>query len=194
MNAFADPTGKAKAGIAADFDGTLGRLQLYDVQMSSLFVSESHALQALAPLAGQPAGVVAQLARQSADVTALMQSVLWDANTKIYRQVDASPKRRGFSAAISPTSFYPMIAGVATVPQAEAMVTGHLTNASEFCVDPGTDFADPARPSCPFAVRPPAAPAQRANSPTISLSCRPFRAATPTSTTTATGEAGLGGP
>ena len=48
---------------------------------------------------------------------------------------------QGFSPAISPTSFYAMIGGVATVEKAERMVAEHMTNVSEFCVDPGPEFA-----------------------------------------------------
>ena len=117
----------------ASYDKAKGRLQLYDVQMSSLFVAESKALQKLAVAVGDTAAV-AMLKQQCDNIGALINGVLWDEATGIYRQVDASNLSRGFSPAISPTSFYPLIAGVASTARAQRMVNGYLTNASEFCV------------------------------------------------------------
>jgi len=69
--------------------------------------------------------------------------------------LQASPNKLGFSPSISPTSFYAMIGGVATVAKAERMVADHMTNASEFCVDPGPEFAthsNTTAPECPYAL------------------------------------------
>jgi hypothetical protein len=121
--------------IPASFDAAKGRLQLYDVQQSALFVSEARALQKLAAVSGN-SEAIPQLKTRADSMAALINGLLWDEATGIYRQVDASPAGRGFSPAISPTSFYPMIAGMAGVDQAERMVKGYLTNASEFCVRP----------------------------------------------------------
>jgi hypothetical protein len=64
-----------------------GRLELYDVQMSALFVSESKALQELAPIAGgsAPAGVLPMLEQQAKTMARLVNSSLWDNQTGIYR-------------------------------------------------------------------------------------------------------------
>jgi neutral trehalase len=120
-------------GVGAEWDVVRHRLQLYDVQQSALFVSESHALEALAHLCGH-GDVVPLLQAQRRAMSAAINRVLWDEGSGIYRQVDASPKQRGFSYAISPTSFYPMLGGVPTAAQATRLVADHLTNASEFCV------------------------------------------------------------
>ena len=47
-----------------------------------------------------------------------------------------------------------MMAGIPSTEQAERMVADHLTNASEFCVDPGEDFASETsvQGACPFAI------------------------------------------
>ena len=45
------------------------------------------------------------------------------------------------SAKVGPTSFFPMQSGAATVAQAEAMVTGWLSNRSRFCVSADWPFA-----------------------------------------------------
>jgi putative isomerase len=126
-------------GVAADWDAQASRLQLYDVQQTALFAAEAQALQVLANATGNTAAVP-QLAQRQATVAAALNSVLWDNNTGIYRQVDASPSARGFSPSLSPTSFYPMISGAASAEQADRMVAGFLTNPAEFCVDPGPGF------------------------------------------------------
>eukprot|EP00040_Diaphanoeca_grandis_P024748 m.136415 g.136415 ORF g.136415 m.136415 type:complete len:891 (+) comp29849_c1_seq1:147-2819(+) len=133
----------------ASYDGVANKLQLFDVQMSSLFVSESRNLQALASNIAGTTPVVAQLKAQADSTAVLLNKVLWDNATGIYRQVDASPMKQGFSSAISPTSFYPMLGGVASADQVERLVRDHLTNASEFCVDPGEAFGEA---TCPFAL------------------------------------------
>jgi neutral trehalase len=93
------------------------------------------------------------LKRQSTAMSARINTKLWDDATGIYRQLDANPmKRRGFSAAISPTSFYPMLAGIASTERAERMVREHLTNASGFCVDPGDAFRRAGEARCAYAL------------------------------------------
>ena len=121
-------------GRGAEWATASHRVELYDVQQSALFVSESLALEALANVTGNVV-LCPRLRKQRIAMSAAINRVLWDDGTGIYRQVDASPARRGFSPVISPTSFYPMIAGVATADQALRMVRDHLTNASEFGVE-----------------------------------------------------------
>lgn len=79
-------------------------------------------------------------------------ATLWDESTGLYRQVDASSDKKGFSSAISPTSFYGMIGGVPSVTQAERMVKNYLTNSSEFCVDAGPEFTEEGAETCPFSI------------------------------------------
>eukprot|EP00051_Salpingoeca_urceolata_P013522 m.169852 g.169852 ORF g.169852 m.169852 type:complete len:934 (+) comp17815_c0_seq5:96-2897(+) len=117
----------------ARWDAEQGRVQLYDCQQSALFVAESQALQALAAVAGR-SDTMPMLQHQSQTLSRLINNVLWDDATGVYRQKDASPLRLGFSPAISPTSFYPMIAGIPSQAQATRLLHDHLLNASEFCV------------------------------------------------------------
>ena len=56
---------------------------------------------------------------------------------------------------ISPTSFYPLLAGAATDAQAKAMIGGWLTNASRFCVPPN---ASAWPPPPPLSLPPPPTP------------------------------------
>ena len=135
----------------ASWDSAAGRLQLYDVQMSALFVSESIALQQLAVLVAQPAALP-MLSTQAKTMAALVNGSLWDETTGIYRQRDASPAKLGFSPVLSPTSFYPMLGGIPSEAQAERMIANHLTNASEFCVDPGAPEFESSAERCPYAI------------------------------------------
>ena len=135
----------------AAFNAQAGRIELYDVQMSALFVSESLALQKLAAIAGT-AAPISMLLEQSATMARLVNASLWDEETGIYRQRDASNQSRGLSPVLSPTAFYPMLAGIPSVVQAERMVSGHLTNASEFCVDPGAAEFESSAERCPYAI------------------------------------------
>ena len=112
FNAFDSPNASSRGKrMPANFDLASGRLQLYDVQQSALFVSEARALQQLANISGSSAALAAvpQLKARADSMAALINSVLWDESSGIYRQLDASAAELGFSPAISPTSFYPMI-------------------------------------------------------------------------------------
>ena len=86
----------------AGYDTATGRLELYDVQQSALFVSESTALQELAAVAGaHAAAAIPMLKEQSAAMSKLVNQSLWDESTGIYRQRDASNMSRGFSPVLS---------------------------------------------------------------------------------------------
>ena len=129
------------------------RLMLYDCQMSFLFISESQALQWLGSRAANAStDLLHHLHDQENFLIAAANATLWDAGSGVYRQVDASADRKGFSPSISPTSFYGMIGGVPSMLQAEQMVRRHLTNSSEFCVDAGPAFTPKGATVCPYAL------------------------------------------
>ena len=96
-NAFADQP--------ASYDNVSYRLQLYDVQQSALFVSESQALQALAVIDGGAAAMTSlpMLQQREETMARLVNESLWDEATGIYRQRDASGASRGLSSVLSPT-------------------------------------------------------------------------------------------
>ena len=128
-------------GQGASWDDVSNRVQLFDVQHSALFVAESNALQQLARAAGAPAKVVAELRAQGQEIAGLINELLWDNATGIYRQRDASGQQLGFSPSVSPTSFYPMLAGIATPAQVDRLLADHLLSASGFGVGvAGTPF------------------------------------------------------
>ena len=127
---------------------------IYDVGMTGEFLGETEALVELAEILNRTADVALLKARQ-ADMAARVQSTLWSAASQIYLnyQVDTQT----FNTHTSPTSFYPMLSGTATVEQALAMTRRWLTNHSGYCLG-NWSHGPPPGPSPP---PPPLPPAQR---------------------------------
>jgi hypothetical protein len=125
------------------FNTTSHQMQLYELSSSSLFVSEAQHLIALAAAVGRP-GDTAGLADRAAEMAALIKSTLWDEQQQIF--TNRFPNGT-FHRRISPTSFYPLMAANTTSDaQADAMMTGWLTNRSRFCISP--DFRTKNSPEC----------------------------------------------
>jgi neutral trehalase len=103
-------------------------LELADVGLTALYVADCHALAEIATILGRAADV-SELRTRGEKYAATLRG-LWDEKAGIYlnRRTDTgepSPK-------LSPTSFYPLIARVATPAQAERMVREHYFNPAEF--------------------------------------------------------------
>lgn len=129
-------------------------MQLYDVGMSSLVAAE---MRHLALLAASPAFVGSAVAADSAgagssrseeartlreragQLTDLVQSQLWSEQLGTFtnRYANGTMSRR-----VSPTSFYPLLASIATDAQADRMAVEWLANPRRFCVDV-SHFASP---------------------------------------------------
>ena len=109
------------------WNATVDKMLLYDVGMSGQFLGETAALIELARVLNRTADATA-LEEQQAAMAAKVQQHLWSAEQQIYLnfQVDS----RTFNKHSSPTSFYPMLSGTATVEQALAMTRRWLTNHS----------------------------------------------------------------
>lgn len=118
-------------------------VQIYDVGMTGEFLGETEALAELAAILNLTDDV-ALLTKRQADMAARVQKTLWSSASQIYLnyQVDTQT----FNTHTSPTSFYPMLSGTATVEQALAMTRRWLTNHSGYCVGNSTIPA-PAPPS-----------------------------------------------
>ena len=112
------------------WNSTSHRMRLYDVGQSSALVAECEALAEIATMLGQSADA-ARLKQRASELGALINRHMWLPELSVYSNVllngSAYPR-------ISPTSFYPMLAGIASDEQAERMVATWLTNASRFCV------------------------------------------------------------
>lgn len=112
-----------------------GKMLLYDVGMSSMVAMELKALAELALTAFTPPrkDVHDSLMKQLAELSGLVADHLWNDDLGVFAN-KWSGSNDTFYNRISPTSFYPMQAGIATDAQAETMVTKWLTPKDRFCV------------------------------------------------------------
>ncbi len=84
--------------------------------------------------------MIAKLLSRAQQLSELMQAHLWDDELGAF--VNKMPAQAynfsvdSFYQRLSPTSFYPLMAGMATAEQAERTVTEHLLNTTRFCLVP----------------------------------------------------------
>lgn len=126
----------------AIFDPTTSCLSTIDVGLNSLLALDAEMLAAIATELGNPADATkyTEIANRT---RALVRETLWDDKRKIF----ANRLRSGaFVKSLAPTSFYPLIAGIATEPQTEAILV-HLADPQMFggeFILPSVARADPA--------------------------------------------------
>lgn len=118
---------------------------LHDVGLNSLYVRDCECLAELADILGRHADA-AEL-RTRADEFRTRLQTLWSPQHALFlnRRTDTG----AFSTRISPTNFYPLLAGAATPEQAHLMLSRHFYNAEEFWgewVLPSIARTDPAFP------------------------------------------------
>lgn len=110
----------------AGFDGRL--MQLADVGLMSLYIADCDALATIAKELGRSAD--AALLRERSARYRRGLATLWDPIGHIYRNRDL---RTGMpSERLSPTNFYPLLAGVPKPADADRMIREHLLNPDEF--------------------------------------------------------------
>ncbi len=112
----------------AVYDARHHQLEFADVGLMSLYIADCRALAQIADLLGHPAdaaGLRAGAARFRARL-----ATLWQPRAGIFLNKDLHTGQ--FSQRLSPTNFYPLLAGAATPAQAERMVSEHLLNPREF--------------------------------------------------------------
>ena len=118
-------------------------MDMDDVGLNSLYALDAESLAALAAQLGKEDDRKAFLADYE-KVKQRVREKLWNDADGIYENRFWSGE---FSKRLSPSSFYPMLAGIATPEQAERMVHEHLLNPKEFWgeyVVPTTPRNDPA--------------------------------------------------
>lgn len=110
------------------FNKATHRLEMSDVGLTSLYVADCGALAEIADALGRTEE--ARELRDRGRESAAALGTLWDEKRGIYlnRRTDTGE----FSSTLSPTNFYPLIAGVPTRQQAERMVKEHYFNPAEF--------------------------------------------------------------
>ena len=138
------------------FNERANTLELADVGLNSFYAMDCEALANMAESLGRSADA-ARYRKEYEAIKRRINEQLWDEEHGIYANRHwaeaAGPEaRRGlgrFSARWSPTSFFPLIAGVAPPDRAERMVREHLLNEREFWgpyVVPSIARSDPAYP------------------------------------------------
>jgi hypothetical protein len=121
-------------------------LELQDVGLTSLVIADSEALAEMADVLGHDAE--AQELRERAALLRTRMESLWDDEVGLYlnRRTDTGE----LSHRLSPTLFYPLLAGVPSADRARDMVDKHLLNPDEFWgrwVLPSIARNDPSFPS-----------------------------------------------
>jgi hypothetical protein len=110
------------------FDKTTSTLELQDVGLNSLYIADCRALAEIANLLGYGSDAAELTAR--ANLLARRMASLWSPTVGLYlnRRTDTGQP----SAALSPTMFYPLVAGLVSRERAQEMVQKHLLNPAEF--------------------------------------------------------------
>ncbi len=127
----------------APFDAQSHQMHLADVGLMSLYVADCDALAEIADALER--SMEAKELRDRAEHYRAALRTLWDEKTGIFLNKDLDTGK--FSARISPTNFYPLLAKAATPEQADRMVKEHLLNPAEFWGDwviPSIARSDPA--------------------------------------------------
>ena len=110
------------------YDADTYTMNIDDVGLNSLYALDSECMARIAEILGKED----DKRRFTSDyerMTTAMRQHLWNEKDGIYEN---RYWNGDFSRRLSPTNFYPMLAGVATTEQAKRMVKEHLLNPSEF--------------------------------------------------------------
>ncbi|MEI6277479.1 MAG: trehalase family glycosidase [Prolixibacteraceae bacterium] len=103
-------------------------LELADAGLTGLYVMDCDALTDIATILGK-ADIVNEMKKRGEQYRKNLGQ-LWDDKAGIYKNKRTDTGE--FSARLSPTNFYPLLAKAATQAQAERMVKEHLFNPEEF--------------------------------------------------------------
>ncbi len=113
---------------AVHFDEQTQTMDLDDVGLNSLYALDAECLAKIAALLGR-ADDVREFQADYEKMKQRVQEKLWNETDGIYENRSWNGE---FSKRLSPTNFYPMLAGIATPEQARRMVNEHLLNPKEF--------------------------------------------------------------
>jgi len=110
------------------YDEQAHRMQLADVGLMSFYITDCKELADLAQRIGRD-DVIDELNRRQARYTEKLNT-LWCEETGLYlnKRLDNGE----FQTRLSPTHFYPLLAGVPTQARAERMINEHMYNPEEF--------------------------------------------------------------
>lgn len=112
----------------APYDSTSKLQMLADVGLMSTYIADCKALADIATTLNK-ADIAAELLQRAQKYTASLHT-LWSDEVGLF--LNKRLDNDSFSHRLSPTLFYPLIAGVATQGQAERMIKEHFYNPAEF--------------------------------------------------------------
>jgi len=112
----------------AAYDRSTHMLEFADVGLMSLYVADCDALAKIADALGKTEEA-RELREREVRYKATLFS-MWDEKTGMFLNLDLHTHH--FSSRLSPTNFYPLLAGAATAQQARTMIAKHLRNPVEF--------------------------------------------------------------
>ena len=112
----------------AVFNPDTHTMELADVGLNALYALDAWALSEIARELGQPT-LSQNYAAEYAEMAERINRELWSEEAGIYLNKHWDGR---FSPHLSPTLFYPMIAGIAPAERAERMAREHLLNEREF--------------------------------------------------------------
>jgi putative isomerase len=112
----------------ATYNSQTHQLEWADVGLMSMYIADCDALATMADLLGRSAEAK-ELHERSTRYRAKL-ATLWDEGSGIFLNSNLHTGR--FSARLSPTNFYPLLARAATPAQADIMIKKHLLNPQEF--------------------------------------------------------------
>jgi putative isomerase len=113
---------------SATYDHSTHLLEFADVGLMSMYVADCDALARIADALGKT-DEAKELREREARYKAKLQT-MWDEKTGMFLNLDL--KTQQSSPRLSPTNFYPLLAGAATPEQAQIMIAKHLRNPDEF--------------------------------------------------------------
>jgi hypothetical protein len=128
---------------SAVYDTKAHQMEYADVGLMSMYIADCHALSRIAEILGKSADAFWLNARAQ-QYGAKLQT-MWNAKQGIFLNRDLRTGKN--SLRLSPTNFYPLLAGVATPAEANRMVEDHLLNPQQFWgkwVIPSVERSDPA--------------------------------------------------
>jgi hypothetical protein len=112
----------------ATYDHSKHQLEFADVGLMSMYVADCDALAKIADALGKNAEA-SELREREARYKAKLQT-MWDPKSGMFLNLDLHTHQA--SPRLSPTNFYPLLAGAATPEQARIMIEKHLRNPDEF--------------------------------------------------------------
>jgi len=112
----------------AAYDHSTHLLEFADVGLMSMYVADCDALARIADAIGKT-GEAKELREREARYKAKLET-MWDEKSGIFLNLDLKTHQPSYR--LSPTNFYPLLAGAASPEQAQTVIAKHLRNPDEF--------------------------------------------------------------